>query len=70
MIGMPLLAQAGLVTWDTVVRTLLFLPALMAGIWLGARSFKSADPTTFRKWVLVILAMLAALTSVRGMTGL
>jgi len=66
MIALPLMAREGLVTWDVFIRALIFLPALLAGIWLGARSFKGADPAVFRKWVLLILAGLAMLTTAKG----
>jgi uncharacterized protein len=56
----------GLITYDTAVRAALYLPALLAGVWLGARSFKSADPETFRKYVLAILAVLAVITLIKS----
>jgi hypothetical protein len=28
---------------------LAFLPALVLGVWLGSRSFRTADPARFRK---------------------
>ncbi len=70
MIALPLLAREGLVTWDTFIRALMFLPPLLAGVWLGARSFKGADPAVFRKWVLVILAVLAVMTAAKGVYAL
>ncbi|MGH6855368.1 MAG: TSUP family transporter, partial [Aestuariivirga sp.] len=70
MIGLPLMAQAGLLTWDTFIRAVIFLPILLAGVWLGARSFKGADPAVFRNWVLVILAVLAVLTAMKGLYAL
>jgi uncharacterized protein len=70
VIGMPLLAHAGLITWDTFIRALLFLPPLMAGIWLGARSFRRADPARFRQYVLKILAVLALMTTVQGVLAM
>ena len=70
IIGLAFLFQQGLVTWDSGLRALLFLPALLAGVWLGARSFKGADPAVFRKWVLLILATLAVLTAVTGITAM
>jgi uncharacterized membrane protein YfcA len=54
------------VTTDAFVRALLFLIPLMAGVWLGARSFKTADPAKFRKVVLILLAGLAILTAAKG----
>jgi uncharacterized membrane protein YfcA len=66
-IGLAFLACEGLVTWDAAWRAVIFLPALLAGIWLGARSFKTADPQRFRRWVLAILATLAILTAVQAL---
>lgn len=59
IIGLANQSVHGLITWDTAVRALMFLPALLAGVWVGARSFKGTDPETFRKYVLGILAFLA-----------
>lgn len=70
VIGLPMLAHAGLITWATFVRALVFLPALVVGVWLGARSFKSADPAVFRRWVLVILAVLSIMTAAQGLVAL
>jgi uncharacterized membrane protein YfcA len=69
-IGLVFLARENLVTTDSLMRTLIFLPALLAGVWLGARSFRNSDPVVFRKWVLVILAVLAIITAAKGMYGL
>jgi uncharacterized membrane protein YfcA len=69
-IGLMFLAREGLVTFDAAFRALVFLPALVAGVWLGARSFKAADPAAFRKWVLILLAILALLTAAKGIAGL
>jgi len=66
LIGLAFQSREGLVTWGAFVRALTFLPALLIGVWLGARSFKDADPTVFRKWVLIILATLAVLTAAKG----
>lgn len=70
MIALPLLAREGLLTTDTVLRALIFLPALVAGIWVGARSFKGADPAVFRKWVLALLGLLAVISSAKGLYAL
>ena len=67
IIALPLLAHEGLVTREAFIRALIFLPALLAGVWLGAHSFRGADPATFRKWVLLILAVLAVLTAAKGL---
>lgn len=70
LIGLTFQAREGLVTWEAFIRALTFVLPLLAGIWLGARSFKGADPATFRRWVLAILAVLAVLTAAKGLYGL
>lgn len=70
MIGFAFLAREGLVVKGSWLLAGIVLPALIAGVWLGARSFKSADPARFRKWVLAILAVLAALTAAQGLSAL
>ena len=46
LIGLAFLGREALITWNSLYLALLFLPALILGIWIGARSFKSADPTS------------------------
>ena len=70
VIGLGFLAREGLVTGDSFIRALTFLPPLTAGVWLGARSFKAADPAVFRKFVLAILAALALITAAKGIAAL
>ncbi len=69
-IGLVFLSRENLISTDTIFRTLTFLPALLAGVWLGARSFKNADPVVFRKWVLALLALLAAISAAKGIYSL
>jgi uncharacterized membrane protein YfcA len=66
--GLVWQAQMGLVNLATLWRALLFLPALIAGVWLGNRGFANADPAQFRRWVLRLLMLLAALTGARALT--
>jgi uncharacterized membrane protein YfcA len=66
IIGLAFLARENLITFESIWRAAIFLPALLAGIWLGARSFKHADPDRFRHWVLAILAGLALLTATQA----
>lgn len=66
VIGLPFLANQGLITRNAFYMALLFLPALILGNWIGARGFKSADPETFRKWVLILLGVLAVLSAAKG----
>jgi uncharacterized membrane protein YfcA len=61
LIGLPLLAREGLVTQDAFYRAAIFLIPLTAGVWIGARSFKTADPARFRQLILALLALLAIL---------
>ncbi len=70
VIGLAFLAEAELATRATLWRFLTFLPPLLAGVWLGARSFKRADPESFRRWVLRILLLLAVLTAAQGASQL
>jgi uncharacterized membrane protein YfcA len=66
LIGLAFQWREGLLTRDAALRAAIFLAPLLAGVWLGARSFKSADPAVFRKYVLAILAGLALLTAAKG----
>lgn len=66
MIALPMLAHEGLLTYDSIIRALIFLPVLLVGVWVGTRSFKSADPAMFRKWVLVLLGVLALASTLQG----
>lgn len=70
VVGLGFLAREGLVTAQSALLMLAFLPALLAGVWLGARSFKSADPEKFRRIVLAILAFLALLTAGKAIMAL
>lgn len=64
------LAAEGLLTSQGFSRFLAFVPALLAGQWIGARSFKAADPADFRRWILILLVALAVLTGLQGASGL
>jgi uncharacterized protein len=66
-IGLANLAGYGLVTKDTAQLAAMFLPCLIAGVWLGARSFKSADQERFRKIVLIIMATLAIIGAAKAL---
>ena len=70
LIGLAFLSHQGFVTLATAKLALLFLPALVLGVWVGARSFKSADPRTFRRLVLILLAVLAVLTALQAASAL
>ena len=61
------LAREGLVTSEAFTRFLVLIPPLRAGQWLGARSFRTADPAAFRRRVLALLAVLALPTGLQGL---
>jgi uncharacterized protein len=63
VVGLTFLSREGLITWPTFYMAVIFLPALVLGNWLGAKGFKGTDPATFRKAVLILLALLAALSA-------
>lgn len=65
-VGLAAQASEGLIESGHLWRALAFLPALVVGVWLGARSFQGADPAIFRRWVLRILMVLAVLTGLKG----
>jgi uncharacterized membrane protein YfcA len=67
VIGLAAFGHQGLVSAQGVILALFLLPPLLAGVWLGARSFRTADPRQFRKWVLVILVVLALMTAAQGL---
>jgi uncharacterized membrane protein YfcA len=52
----------GLLGAASVWHAVLFMPALVAGVWLGNRGFVKADVANFRRWVLRLLMLLALLT--------
>lgn len=61
---------SGLITITTVWRAALFLPPLVAGVWLGNRSFKQADQSVVRRWILRLLMLLALLSGARALLQL
>jgi uncharacterized protein len=59
-------APQGLLTWHVGTRSAILLPPLILGVWIGARQFKSANPETFRKVVLAVMALLAVILGIRA----
>lgn len=57
----PLYWWAGLVSWDTLWAALIALPLTFVGNWLGGRHFLNTDPQDFRRFAIVLLALLAGL---------
>ena len=70
VIGLANQSVHGLITWATVIQAAVYLPALLAGVWIGARSFKSVDQAEFRKMVLIILALLAIIILIKALLSL
>lgn len=57
----PLYFYSGLVSWDTLWASLLALPMVFLGNWLGSRHFLNTDPQDFRKFAIGLLVLLATL---------
>jgi uncharacterized protein len=66
VIGLANQSFYGLVTWEALWQTLIYLPALLAGVWIGNSSFKSTNPEKFKKAVLALLAVLAVVSGLKG----
>jgi uncharacterized protein len=65
--GLVWLGRDGLLGAASVWRAVFFMPALVAGVWLGNRGFVKADLASFRRWVLRLLMLLALLTGGRAL---
>jgi hypothetical protein len=61
LLGVAYFATQGLVTQQSFVQFVFWVPALLVGVWLGAHGFRRMDQAAFRRWVLVILIALAVL---------
>ncbi len=55
---------------DTLKWALWLAPAMLAGIWVGQRSFSGVSPEQFRRHVLNLLIVLAALSLLRSVFSL
>lgn len=58
---LPVMAHAGMITRETFVVTALAMPILSLGVWLGGRHFLRTDPQNFRRFAILLLAILASL---------
>ena len=63
----PLLWAQGLITRDTLLATALGLPLMVLGVHLGSRRFLRAAPENFRRFAIMLLALLAVLGLVRSL---
>ena len=57
----PLMGSAGMVTADTLKAVALSMPVLLIGLWLGSRHFFNAAPENFRRFAILLLAVLSLL---------
>lgn len=55
---------------ETFVWAACMLPAMLAGIWVGQRSFTGISPSQFRRHVLTLLAVIASVTVLRALVSL
>jgi len=61
LLGVAYFATQGLVTGQSFVQFVFWMPTLLIGVWIGAHGFRRVAQATFRRWVLVILIGLAVL---------
>ena len=66
LFGTGIAAYQGLVVEETLWRLLLTLPPMIVGTWLGALTFRRADPDRFRQWVIIVLAALSVVSLVKA----
>ncbi len=61
LLGILYFATQGIVTQQSFVQFILWIPALLVGVWIGAHGFRRMNQEAFRRWVLIILIALAAI---------
>lgn len=66
LLGLAWQWHDGLIDRPVLERALLYAPALIVGVWLGNRAFRSVDSSQARRWVLRLLMVLAALSGGRA----
>src|SRR5262245_33354361 len=59
VLGVSYFAWQGIVTQQSFIQSVAWLPALLVGVWLCAHGFKRMNQEAFRRWVLVILIAMA-----------
>ena len=60
LLGILYFAWQGIVTQQSFVQFILWMPTLLIGIWIGAHGFRRMNQEAFRRWVIIILIALAA----------
>ena len=63
-------AATALISADTMRWALLLAPTMLAGIWIGRRSFSGADPAHYRGFVLKLLIVISSLGVLRAAVSL
>ena len=63
-------AVGGLVTIHVLLLTILLLPAMSLGNWVGAHLFTKSTASTYRRIALIVLAGVAAVALIRALSGL
>jgi uncharacterized membrane protein YfcA len=63
-------AWGGLLTIRVLSVTVLMLPAMVAGNWMGAHLFNKSSAGTYRRVALIVLAAVAAVATLRAVAGL
>jgi uncharacterized membrane protein YfcA len=61
LLGVLYFAWQGIVTQQSFIQFILWIPTLLIGVWIGAHGFRRMNQEAFRRWVLIILIALAAL---------
>ncbi|SMY06700.1 sulfite exporter TauE/SafE family protein [Flavimaricola marinus] len=56
---LPNFWAAGLISRDTLIATVVSLPLMSLGVWLGGKRFRSSNPENFRRFAILLLATLA-----------
>jgi uncharacterized membrane protein YfcA len=70
LVGLAWQGWHGLIAASTLMRAVLFLPPLAAGVWLGNHRFRRAERGNANRWALRLLMLLAVLTGARALTQL
>ena len=70
LLGILYFATQGIVTQQSFVQFILWMPTLLIGIWIGAHGFRRMNQEAFRRCVLVILIALAAIGIVKAAIAL
>jgi uncharacterized membrane protein YfcA len=63
-------ALGGLLTIHVLLLSVLLLPAMSLGNWVGARLFDKSSAHTYRRVALIVLAAVAAIAVLRAAAGL